>query len=102
MLNIWRLQLPVQFEVLGTMQLVSEVMHVSKSMVSQQLNALEHETGTVLFERAGRQVRLTAAGHDLATRVRPILGQLEYIGNSLNEANDEKFFSVGSNESFSP
>lgn len=35
MLNIWRLQLLVQFEVLGTMQQVADVMHVSKSTVSQ-------------------------------------------------------------------
>lgn len=89
MLNVWRLQLLVQFEVLGTMQQVSQAMNVSKSTVSQQLGALEHETGTVLFERAGRQVRLTAAGHDLASRVRPVLGQLEYIGNSLGESNGQ-------------
>ena len=89
MLNVWRLQLLMQFEVLGTMQQVSKIMNVSKSTVSQQLNALERETGTVLFERAGRQVRLTAAGHDLAARIRPVLGQLEYIGNSLGKTNGE-------------
>ncbi len=86
MLNVWRLQLLVQFEVLGTMQKVADVMHVSKSTVSQQLNLLEHESGVTLFERVGRQVRLTIAGYELCRKVRPVLGQLESIGNSLGEA----------------
>lgn len=89
MLNIWRLQLLVQFEVLGTMQQVADVMHVSKSTVSQQLNLLEQETGVTLFERIGRQVRLTVAGRELCRKVRPVLGQLELIGNSLGESDDK-------------
>lgn len=82
--NTWRLQLLVQFEVLGTMHRVAEVMHVSPSTVSQQLSMLEKETNTVLFERVGRQVQLTLAGHEFVKQVRPILGELELIGNAMS------------------
>lgn len=37
------------------------------SAVSQQLKALQHATGVTLVERIGRGVRLTDAGHALAT-----------------------------------
>lgn len=84
MFNTWRLQLLVQFEVLGTMHRVAEVMNVSASTVSQQLSLLERETNTVLFERAGRRVRLTLAGHEFARQVHSVLGELELIENSMN------------------
>jgi DNA-binding transcriptional LysR family regulator len=84
MFNTWRLQLLVQFDVLGTMHRVAEVMHVSTSTVSQQLALLEKETNTVLFERVGRQVQLTLSGHEFVKQIRPILGELELIGNSMN------------------
>lgn len=84
MFNTWRLQLLVQFEVLGTMHRVAEVMHVSTSTVSQQLSLLEKETNTVLFERVGRQVQLTLAGHEFVKQIRPILGELELIGNAMS------------------
>ena len=51
MLNIWRLKLLAQFQTLGTMQRVSEVMHTSIATVSQQLNLLEQETNIILFEK---------------------------------------------------
>ncbi|KAB7673211.1 LysR family transcriptional regulator [Bacillus sp. B1-b2] len=88
MLNTWRLQLLVQFETLGTMQRVAEVMYISTATVSQQLNLLEKETQTILFEKKGRKVQLTHAGYHLVKQVRPILHQLEKIENSFNDTSD--------------
>jgi DNA-binding transcriptional LysR family regulator len=40
-------------------------LHLSPPAVSQQLLALERETGASLIDRSGRQIRLTAAGRIL-------------------------------------
>ncbi|AKG33711.1 LysR family transcriptional regulator [Paenibacillus durus] len=88
MLNTWRLQLLVQFETLGTMHRVSEVMYISTATVSQQLSLLEKETNTILFEKVGRRVQLTHAGHALAKQVRPVLNELELIENSLSDTSE--------------
>ncbi len=88
MLNTWRLQLLIQFETLGTMHRVGEVMYISTATVSQQLSLLEKETNTILFEKVGRRVQLTHAGRALAKQVRPVLNQLERIENSLSDTSD--------------
>lgn len=89
MLNIWRLKLLVQFQTLGTMLRVSEIMHTSIATVSQQLSLLEEETNIKLFEKAGRRVKLTHEGQALVNKVRPVLNQLELIENSLNDTSDD-------------
>src|SRR5690606_13404805 len=43
----------------------SEKVFVSQSALSQQIQALEQEVGTVLLDRSRRGVRLTAAGEIL-------------------------------------
>ncbi len=75
-LNPWRLQLLCQLEALGTVRAVAAALHLSASSVSQQLAVLESETGVRLIERTGRRVRLTAAGHLLASRGRGILDRM--------------------------
>lgn len=89
MLNIWRLKLLAQFQTLGTMQRVSEVMHTSIATVSQQLNLLEQETNTVLFEKVGRRVQLTHEGNAFVEKIRPVLNQLDLIESSLKDSSEE-------------
>lgn len=89
MLNIWRLKLLAQFQTLGTMQRVSEVMHTSIATVSQQLNLLEQETNTVLFEKVGRRVQLTHEGNAFVEKIRPVLNQLDLIETSLKDSSEE-------------
>ncbi|MFM2480929.1 LysR family transcriptional regulator [Celerinatantimonas sp. YJH-8] len=89
MLNIWRLKLLVQFQTLGTMQRVSEMMHTSIAAVSQQLNLLEKETNLILFEKVGRRMQLTPEGQSLVNKIRPVLNQLESIENSLTDTSEE-------------
>lgn len=58
----------------------SEKVFVSQSALSQQIQALEQEVGTVLLDRSRRGVRLTAAGEILyrhAQRIFLELGQAE-------------------------
>ena len=88
-LNPWRLRLLCQLETFGTVRAVAEAAHQSASSVSQQLSVLEAETGAQLLERTGRRVRLTAAGHLLASRARDLLDRMADIEAELHALDGE-------------
>lgn len=52
---------------------------VTQPALSLQIKELEQSLGMVLFERGGRQVRLTNFGEDFALRVRDILRSVEEL-----------------------
>jgi DNA-binding transcriptional LysR family regulator len=56
---------------------------VTQPAISQQLRALEADHGVTLIVRAGRGVRLTAAGELLASRATPILAALASAEDEL-------------------
>src|SRR3954471_18300246 len=60
MLNLRRLRLLHELHERGTIAAVAEALQFTPSAVSQQLAALERETGVRLLEKAGRGARLTA------------------------------------------
>lgn len=86
MLNLSRLHLLTELSVLGTIAKVAEAVNLTRPAVSQQLNILEEETGTVLFERSGRGVRLTLAGEALVARARQVLELVHEIESDLASA----------------
>ena len=51
----------------------AERLHVSQPALSRQIHALELELGILLFDRAGRGVRLTSQGEDLLRHSRRLL-----------------------------
>jgi DNA-binding transcriptional LysR family regulator len=59
MLDLRRLRLLSELHQRGTIAAVADALQFTPSAVSQQLGALERETGVRLLERAGRGVRLT-------------------------------------------
>src|SRR5690349_4344607 len=61
---------------------------VTAAAESQQLSALERESGVTLLERAGRRVRLTDAGQVLVQRTEPVLAALEEARAALEESRD--------------
>lgn len=65
----------------GTVTRAAELLHVSQPAISRQIRDLEKEIGVVLFERVGRNVRLTGAGEDLLADSRAILRQAETLRN---------------------
>lgn len=87
-LNPWRLRLLAQLEAHGTIRAVARHENRSPSAVSQQLGVLERETGSVLLERTGRRVQLTATGSTLARRSREILAQMDAAERELRSAAD--------------
>ena len=55
----------------------AERLHVTQSTLSHQIKQLEEEIGTPLFDRGGKQVRLTEAGEVLRTHMTPALEQID-------------------------
>ncbi|MGW0548818.1 LysR family transcriptional regulator [Streptomyces altiplanensis] len=60
-----------------TVTAAAAALYLTPSAVSQQLAALEQETGHTLLTRSGRGVRLTAAGDILLAHTHAVLAQLE-------------------------
>jgi DNA-binding transcriptional LysR family regulator len=61
----------------GTVTAAAAALYLTPSAVSQQLAALESETGQRLLERNGRGIRITATGEILLAHANTILAQLE-------------------------
>jgi DNA-binding transcriptional LysR family regulator len=78
-----RLRLLIQLQGLGTVRAVATAASLSPSAVSQQLAALERESGAALLERHGRSVSLTSAGVALAAHARLILERIEAAEETL-------------------
>ncbi|MEU5401577.1 LysR family transcriptional regulator [Streptomyces sp. NPDC005963] len=60
-----------------TVTAAASALYLTPSAVSQQLNALEQETGHSLVIRSGKGARLTAAGEILLDHTHAVLAQLE-------------------------
>ncbi|AVO42386.1 LysR family transcriptional regulator [Simplicispira suum] len=86
MLNLSRLHLLSELSVLGTIAKVAEAVNLTRPAVSQQLAILEQETGTVLFERSGRGVRLTLAGESLVASSAKVFDLVNEIESDLASA----------------
>ena len=67
----------------GTVTAAGRALHLTPSAVSQQLAALEAESGQELLRRRGRRVSLTAAGELLVTHANAIAAELERAQASL-------------------
>ncbi|MCP2164762.1 LysR family transcriptional regulator [Goodfellowiella coeruleoviolacea] len=76
MLDVRRLRLLAEFAARGTVAATARALHLPGPAVSQQLAALEREAGTALFEKQGRNLRLTSAGQLLVDHARVVLGDL--------------------------
>lgn len=61
---------------------------ISQPALSMQIKALEEELGAELFERGGRQVRLTSFGEGIAVRARDILRSLDELEGYARASRD--------------
>ena len=64
----------------------AEVCAISQPALSMQIREMEAALGSDLFERAARQVRLTAFGEELLPRVRDILRGVDELGDMARAA----------------
>jgi DNA-binding transcriptional LysR family regulator len=78
----------------------AERAHCVQSNVTVQIRSMEHELGVRLFERLGKQVRLTEHGQRLLPYAKRILLLLEEAGRVIaDESNPSGTLIVGSPES---
>jgi len=54
----------------------AEALHLTQPAVSKRIQALENALGTPLFDRIGKSVRLTEAGHALIPSYRRVLAEI--------------------------
>jgi DNA-binding transcriptional LysR family regulator len=81
--DLHRLRMLHELRERATLGAVAAALGYSPSAVSQQLAVLEREVGATLFEKAGRGVRLTDAGHLLAHHAGVLLSNLEAAQTDL-------------------
>jgi LysR family glycine cleavage system transcriptional activator len=62
-----------------TLRLAAEELFITPSAVSHQIKKLEDELRVQLFERSGRTLNLTAAGHLLYEEASLAIGRLEAV-----------------------
>jgi DNA-binding transcriptional LysR family regulator len=84
MLDVRRLQALHAVAQHGSISAAARALHFTAPAVSQQLSALERETGAVLLTRTGRSVELTAAGRLLAAHADVVLDQLAIAEAALD------------------
>jgi DNA-binding transcriptional LysR family regulator len=76
MLNVARLRVLREVAERGSFSAAADALSYTQSAVSQQIAALEAETGMTLLERGPRGVRLTEAGRTLVEHTEGILARL--------------------------
>src|SRR2546423_9263985 len=76
MLDVKRLRVLREVATHGSFSAAAEALSYTQSAVSQQIAALERETGSVLVERGARGIRLTDAGRALVEHSDAILSRL--------------------------
>jgi DNA-binding transcriptional LysR family regulator len=69
----------------GTVTRAARRLHVAQPSLSQTLAALETDIGARLFERAGRGLRLTAAGRALTGPARQVLQAIDEARAAVSE-----------------
>src|SRR3954468_24833974 len=83
MLDVRRMRVLREVAVRGSFSAAAEALSFTQSAVSQQIAALERETGAVLVERSARGVRLTDAGRALVRHTDAILARLSEAESEL-------------------
>jgi molybdate transport repressor ModE-like protein len=76
MLDVRRLRVLQEVAERGSFSAAADALSFTQSAVSQQIAALERETGTVLIERGRGGIRLTDAGRALVSHTEAVLARL--------------------------
>ncbi|WP_405823212.1 LysR family transcriptional regulator [Streptomyces sp. NBC_01390] len=83
MLDVRKLVLLREVGARGSIAAAAQALNYTRSAVSQQLSALESETGASLLDRGSKRAELTAAGRMLVAHTELVLAQLEAAEGQL-------------------
>jgi DNA-binding transcriptional LysR family regulator len=81
-MDLRKLQILVRVAELQSFSQAALSLHMAQPAVSIAIRKLEEELGTALFDRSGRQVRLTAEGENLLPRAQQVLQEVESMKRS--------------------
>jgi molybdate transport repressor ModE-like protein len=85
MLDVKRLRILKEVAEAGSFSAAADSLHLTQSAVSQQIAALERETGTKLLDRNHGSVRLTDPGTALVTHAEAVICRLEEAERELDD-----------------
>lgn len=85
-IDLRRLEALVAVHRTGSISAAAATLHYGQPTISHHLRRLEAETGSVLLQRVGRGIRLTAEGELLARRGEEVLGLLARAEAELTAA----------------
>ena len=88
MIDVQRLRVFRAVVASGSVQSAAEHLGYTPSAVSQQISALQRETGLVLFEKAGRGIAPTAAAKVLAAESEDLMESLNRLGGVVDHLRD--------------
>jgi DNA-binding transcriptional LysR family regulator len=89
MINLKELQIFLAAAENGSFSEAGRQMHLSQSAVSQMVNSLERQFGTILFDRSGRSIRLTEAGQALLPMARELLATANHLEETMLSMQEE-------------
>jgi DNA-binding transcriptional LysR family regulator len=84
MIDVQRLRVFRAVVASGSVQAAAEHLGYTPSAVSQQISALQRETGLVLFEKAGRGIAPTASAKVLAAESEDLMESLNRLGGVVD------------------
>ncbi len=88
MIDVQRLRVFRAVVASGSVQAAADHLGFTPSAVSQQISALQRETGLVLFEKAGRGIAPTAAAKVLASESEDLMESLNRLGGVVDHLRD--------------
>ncbi|SDG80098.1 DNA-binding transcriptional regulator, LysR family [Pseudomonas flavescens] len=86
--NLRALKCCVEIARLGSFTRAAEAMHIAQPALSMAVTRLEEELGVVLFNRAARQISVTAEGQVFLERVAKALLELDMAHQELGDMAD--------------
>jgi LysR family hydrogen peroxide-inducible transcriptional activator len=101
-MEMHQLQYFVKAAELGGFTRAAEACFVSQPTLSQAVAKLEHELEQPLFERLGRRIQLTEAGHMLLERAQKILSLVEEARQAISHSDDEGRLIIGAIPTIAP
>ena len=88
MIDVQRLRVFRAVMASGSVQAAADHLGYTPSAVSQQISALQRETGLVLFEKAGRGITPTASAKVLASESEDLMESLNRLGGVVETLRD--------------